>query len=414
MTDFRPSDEKELAEIVAHAAAQKQSLEIVAGGSKRDFGRPVKADHLLDVSRIAGIVNYEAAELILTARPGASLAAIKAELAAKGQMLAFEPPGWRKLFEIDAERTSEPTREPTLGGVLACNIAGPRRVRAGAPRDFFLGFSAVNGRGEIWKGGGKVVKNVTGFDVSKLLAGSFGTLSVLTEITLKVMPRPESECTILLHALADEVATATMAKALNTPFEVSGVAHLPPAAARRASVPIVAQGLGAVTALRIEGPAPSAAFRAEALEGLFGRGDRLDNAASAQFWQDVGEAQSLLPRGARVVWRLCPTPSLASVVASAIKTRLPSAEAFFDWGGGLVWLSVDAAEAGADAGAAIVRGAMKSCGGHATLLVAPAATRENTAVFEPAPGALAALKARVKAGFDPHGVLNPGRMQEGL
>ncbi len=325
-------------------------------------------------------------------------------------MLAFEPPGWQKMFETSAERTSE----PTIGGVVACNVGGPRRVRAGAPRDFFLGFSAVNGRGEIWKGGGKVVKNVTGFDVSKLLAGSFGTLSVLTEITLKVMPRPESECTILLHALADEVATAIMAKALNTPFEVSGVAHLPPAAARRASVPIVAQGLGAVTALRIEGPAPSAAFRAEALEGLFGRGDRLDNAASAQFWQEVGEARSLLPRGARVVWRLCPTPSQASAVASAIKARLPSAEAFFDWGGGLVWLSVDAAEAGADAGAAIVRGAMKSCGGHATLLVAPAATRENTAVFEPAPGALAALKARVKAGFDPHGVLNPGRMQEGL
>jgi glycolate oxidase FAD binding subunit len=406
MTDFRPSDEKQIAEIVAAAAAQTHSLEIVAGGSKRGYGRPVKADHLLDLSRIAGIVNYEAAELILTARPGTSLAAIKGELAAKGQMLSFEPPGWQGLFETNAE--------PTLGGVLACNIGGPRRVRAGAPRDFFLGFSAINGRGEIWKGGGKVVKNVTGFDVSKLLAGSFGTLSVLTEITLKVMPRPESQCTILLPGLADETAIATMAKALNTPFEVSGVAHLPPGAARRSSVPAVAQGHGAVTALRIEGPAPSVAFRAEALEGLFGRGERLDNAASTKFWEEVGEVRSLLPQDPRVVWRLCPTPSQASVAASAVQARLPSAEAFFDWGGGLVWLSLDAAEAGADAGAAIVRGAIKSCGGHATLMVAPAATRERIAVFEPAPGPLAALKARVKAGFDPHGVLNPGRMQEGL
>ncbi|WP_298355772.1 glycolate oxidase subunit GlcE [Rhodoblastus sp.] len=406
MTDFRPSDEKQIAEIVAAAAAQKQSLEIVAGGSKRGYGRPVKADHLLDLSRIAGIVNYEAAELILTARPGTSLAAVKAELAAKGQMLAFEPPGWQSLFETNAE--------PTLGGVLACNIGGPRRARAGAPRDFFLGFSAVNGRGEIWKGGGKVVKNVTGFDVSKLLAGSFGTLSVLTEITLKVMPRPESQCTILLPALADEIAVATMAKALNTPFEVSGVAHLPAEAARRSSVAAVAQGRCAVTALRIEGPAPSVAFRAEALEELFGRGERLDNAASTQFWEEVGEARSLLPDGARVMWRLCPTPSRAAVAASAIKARLPAAETLFDWGGGLVWLSLDAAEAGADAGAAIVRGAMKSCGGHATLIVAPAATRERIAVFEPAPGPLAALKARVKAGFDPLGVFNPGRMQEGL
>ena len=284
----------------------------------------------------------------------------------------------------------------------------------GRARDFFLGFSAVNGRGEIWKGGGKVVKNVTGFDVSKLLAGSFGTLSIFTEITLKVMPRPETACTILLHALADEVAVATMARALNTPFEVSGVAHLPPAAARRSAVSAVAGGLGAVTALRIEGPAPSVAFRAEALEGLFGRGERLDNAASAQFWEEVGEARSLLPQGARVIWRLCPTPSQASAIASAIARRLPSAESFFDWGGGLVWLSLDREEAGPDAGAAIVRGAMKSCGGHATLMVAPAATRERIEVFEPAPGPLAALKARVKAGFDPQGVLNPGRMQEGL
>ncbi len=406
MTDFRPSEEKELAEIVADAAARKQSLEIVAGGSKRGYGRPVKANHLLDVSRIAGIVKHEAAELILTARPGTSLAAIKAELAAKGQMLAFEPPGWQSLFETNAE--------PTLGGVLACNIGGPRRVRAGAPRDYFLGFSAVNGRGEIWKAGGKVVKNVTGFDVSKLLAGSFGTLSVLTEITLKVMPRPESQCTILLPALADEIAIATMAKALNTPFEVSGVAHLPPAAARRSSVAAVAQAPSAVTALRIEGPAPSVAFRAEALEGLFGYGERLDSAASAQFWEEIGEAQRLLPKGARVVWRLCPTPSQGAVAAGAIMARLPSSEAFFDWGGGLVWLSLDADEAGTDAGAGVVRGAMKSCGGHATLMVAPAATRKKTAVFEPAPGPLAALTARVKAGFDPYGVFNPGRMQEGL
>jgi glycolate oxidase FAD binding subunit len=320
-------------------------------------------------------------------------------------MLAFEPPAWKSLLQTDAE--------PTLGGILASNLGGPRRVRAGAPRDYFLGFSAVNGRGEIWKAGGKVVKNVTGFDLSKLLAGSFGTLSVLTEITLKVMPRPETECTLLLHALADEVAISTMAKALNTPFEVSCVAHLPASSARRAQIPAVAEGVGAVTALRLEGPGPSVAYRTEAVESLFGHDARLDNAASAQFWDEVGEVRALLPQGARVVWRLCPTPSQAAVVISDIKGRMPSAEAYFDWGGGLVWLSLDSAEAGADAGEAIVRGAMTSCGGHSTLVVAPAATREKIAVFEPLPGPLAALKARVKNGFDPMNVLNPGRMQEG-
>ena len=405
MTLHLPLDEKQIAEVVACAAADKQALEVVAGGSKRAFGRPVKADHVLDVSAISGIVNYEPAELILTARPGTPLAAIKTELAGKGQMLAFEPPAWKGLLQSHAE--------PTLGGILATNLGGPRRVRAGAPRDYLLGFSAVNGRGEIFKAGGKVVKNVTGFDMSKLLAGSFGTLSVLTEVTFKVMPRPEAECTVLLHALADEVAISAMARALNTPFEISGVAHLPAAAARRASVPVVAEGLGAVTALRIEGPAPSVAFRADAIENLFGHGTRLENAISAQFWDDVGEVCSLLPQAERIIWRLCPTPSQAAIVVDDIKARLPSADAYFDWGGGLVWLSLDPSEAGADAGAGIVRGAMMSCGGHSTLVVAPATTREKVTIFEPVPRPLKALKARVKNGFDPMGVLNPGRMQEG-
>ena len=315
--------------------------------------------------------NYEPAELILTARPGTPLAAIRAALQAKRQMLAFEPPEWRALFGSNAE--------PTLGGVLACNLAGPRRVRSGAARDFFLGFSAVNGVGEIWKAGGKVVKNVTGYDMSKLLAGSFGTLSVLTEVTLKVSPRPETERTILLAGLADEVAVATMAKALNTPFEVSSVAHLPPAAARRSGVAEVADGLGAITAVRLEGPGPSVAYRVEAIEALLGHGARLDDDASGAFWQEVGEVQRLLPP-LRAVWRLCPPPSAAPAIAADIRTRLPSAEVFFDWGGGLVWLSLDAEDAGPDAGAGIVRAAVKPHGGHATLIVAPEAIRPRRRV----------------------------------
>jgi glycolate oxidase FAD binding subunit len=404
MTILRPSDAKQVSDAVAWAAAERQALEVVAGGSKRALGRPMKAEHMLDVSQIAGVVNYEPAELILTAKPATPMAAIKAELQAKRQMLAFEPPDWRGLMGTNAE--------PTLGGALACNLAGSRRVRAGAARDFFLGFSAVNGAGEIWKAGGKVVKNVTGYDMMKLMAGSFGTLSVLTEVTLKVTPRPEIERTILLHALADEVAVAAMAKALNTPLEVSSVAHLPSAAARRSRVAEVAEGLGAVTAIRLEGPAPSVAYRAEAIEGLFGHGARLDDTASARLWEEVSEVHRLLPPNGRVMWRLCSTPSVASALVNNIRTLLPSAEALFDWGGGLIWLSLDSEEAGSDAGAAVVRAAMKPHGGHATLLVAPDSTRERVSVFEPAEGPLAELTARIKNGFDPVNVLNPGRMQE--
>jgi len=247
----------------------------------------------------------------------------------------------------------------------------------------------------------------------KLQAGAFGTLSVLTEVTLKVMPKPETARTVLLHGYADEAAIPTLAQALNTPFEVSAAAHLPASLARRSKTGAVAQGLGAVTALRLEGPLPSVAFRADAIESLLGHGLRLNEAETEAFWAEIGSVQPLLDPGPRIVWRLCPTPSRAPAVLKAILERHPSAEAYFDWGGGLIWLSLDAEEAGPDGGTAAVRAAVKHAGGHATLFVAPEAVRASRPVFEPAEGALARLSARVKAGFDPRGVLNPGRMQEG-
>ena len=405
MTVFQPSNAAEAAEVVAWAAADSQSLEIVSGGSKRGLGRPSRADHRLDVARLSGIVDYEPAELILTARAGTPMAEIEAELEARRQMLAFEPPDWRSLLGGGGE--------PTLGGVLACNLAGPRRVRAGSARDFFLGFSAINGRGEIWKAGGKVVKNVTGYDMCKLQAGAFGTLSVLAEATLKVMPKPETACTILLQSMADEIAIPELSKALNTPYEVSAAAHLPAPVARRSGVAAVAEGLGAVTALRLEGPAPSVAFRAKAIETLLGHGGRLDAADTARLWAEIGRVRPLLGSDARCVWRLCPTPSSAHAVTNALRAEFASAEAFYDWGGGLVWLSLDAGEAGPDGGALRVRSAMGQAGGHATLVVAPDDVRGATAVFEPLHGALAALTKRVKDGFDPRRILNPGRMHEG-
>ena len=406
MIVLQPSDVRQTQEVLAWAAAEAQSLEIVAGGSKRTLGRPSRAEHRLDVSRLAGIVEYEPAELVLTARPATTMTEIETELEARRQMLAFEPPDWRGLLGCGGE--------PTLGGIIACNCAGPRRVRAGSARDYLLGFAAINGWGDAWKAGGKVVKNVTGYDMCKLQAGAYGTLSVLTELTLKVMPKPETASTLLLHGLTDEVAIPTLSQALNTPFEVSAVAHLPAAVARRSGLAAVAEGLGAVTALRLEGPHPSVAYRADAIEALLGHGVRLDATGTMQLWAEIGAVQPLLERGARYVWRLCPTPSRAPEVVQAVHAHFASAEAFYDWGGGLIWLSFDAGEVGMDAGAAIVRAALKRAGGHATLVVAPDSVRESVPVFEPIEGALAALSSRIKRGFDPRGILNPGRLQEGL
>ena len=205
-----------------------------------------------------------------------------------------------------------------------------------------------------------------------------------------------------------------MADALNSPLEVSGAAHLPGHAARRSKVSAVAAGLGAATAMRLEGPRPSVVYRTTALEALVGRGARLNEAETEAFWSEVGAVQPFLAQGSRIVWRLCPTPSRAPSVAHSILSLLQSAEFYFDWGGGLIWLSLDPEEAGPDAGASIVRPAVTSAGGHATLAVASEAIRASVPVFEPLSGAFAELTARVKKGFDPRGVLNPGRMQEGL
>src|SRR5579885_811518 len=227
MTHFAPTDLDELREAVAAALAAGEPVELIGGGSKRGLGRPLQLPHVLDLSRLAGIRDYEPSELTLTAGAATPLAEIERELAAAGQMLAFEPPDWRGLLGGEGE--------PTLGGVLACNLSGPRRVKAGAARDHFLGCRAVSGRGEAFKAGGRVVKNVTGYDLCKLLAGSFGTLAAMEEVTVKVLPAPAKSRTVLLFGLGPSEAVATLTDALNSPYEVSGAAYLPAAVAARSA-----------------------------------------------------------------------------------------------------------------------------------------------------------------------------------
>jgi glycolate oxidase FAD binding subunit len=272
----------------------------------------------------------------------------------------------------------------------------------------------VNGRGEIWKAGGKVIKNVTGFDMCKLQSGAFGTLSVLTEVTIKVLPKPEEECTVLFEENSDSVAVIAMAAALNSAFDVSSAAYLPATAARRCALSAISDARGGFTAMRFEGPRPSVAYRVEAIEKRFGRGVRISGFDSSALWSSIREVHSLVPRGEQVIWRLCPTPSLAALVVAEVRARLGSAEVIYDWGGGLVWLSIATEETGDDAGAAVVRSALEKVGGNSTLVVAADDTRERVPVFEPLGGAIAELTRRIKYNFDPNGVLNPGRMQRGI
>jgi glycolate oxidase FAD binding subunit len=320
-------------------------------------------------------------------------------------MLAFEPPDWRGLLQT--EDTS-----PTLGGVLACNLSGPRRIKAGAARDHFLGFRAVSGRGEIFKAGGKVVKNVTGYDLCKLMAGSYGTLAVLEEVTLKVLPRPEGMATVLFAGIEPNVAVRLMTAALGSPHEVSGAAYLPEATAKLLQVSLQ----GGVVALRVEGPPPSVAFRRDSIlreHAGSGTAEVLADAESIAFWCQIGNATPVADLADRAVWRISVAPARGAELARTIAGTL-DAPWLLDWGGGLLWVAVPEQE---DAGTTAIRGAIRGEDGqgtgHATLVKASPGLRRAVPVFEPQPAALAALSRRVKEAFDPTHILNPGRMVEG-
>ncbi|MGD9536577.1 MAG: glycolate oxidase subunit GlcE [Alphaproteobacteria bacterium] len=401
---LRPADEAELAAVIADAAAAGRPLELLGGGTKRGLGRPVEAAALLDLSRLSGIVDYEPAELVLTARPGTPLAEIERVVAEARQMLAFEPPHLAPVFGGVADGG-------TLGGTLACNLSGPRRIKAGAARDHFLGFRAVNGRGEAFKAGGKVVKNVTGYDLCKLVAGSYGTLCALTEVTIKVLPAPEATATLCLFGLAPEDSIAALGEALASPHEVSGAAYAPADVA----APLAIGGDGSCAAIRLEGVAPSVKARAAALADLWGkRGEvaALEGDAARAVWRALGEVRPFHADGAStVLWRLSVPPAAGAKAHAALRAALPSCRLYHDWGGGLIWLEAPAAP---DAAAALVRGALAGFGGHATLIRAPAETRAAVDVFEPPDAVLGDVTRRLKQGFDPRGVLNRGRMYDGV
>ena len=405
--NLKPRDAAEVEQAVNWALAGGKTLEIVGHGSKRAIGRAAQWDATLDLSGLSGVTLYEPAELVLSAKAGTPLAEIEALVAANGQELAFEPMDYGPLL-------GGATAAGTIGGALAANLSGPRRIKAGAARDHFLGFSAVSGRGETFKSGGRVVKNVTGYDLCKLLAGSWGTLAAMTDVTIKTLPRAETEETILLFDLDDTAAGKLMAAVMGSFADASAAAHLPaPLAVRIADI---ATARGAVTAFRLEGVAPSVVHRKALLEKLaapYGAVGALEAAASRALWRairDVAPFAANGPAGARDLWRISTAPSRGAEIGRTLAQRA-QAEILYDWAGGLLWVALPPSD---DARAGLVRSTVTAVGGHATLIRAPAAVRAVVEVFQPEPPALAALTKRVRESFDPRGVLNAGRMWAGV
>lgn len=384
---IKPRSPAELRQAVEWALNEGVTLDIRGSGAKLALGKPMVCDQVLDLSGLSGVVDYAPEELVVTLRAGTPLKEVEALLAQRNQMLAFEPPDLGPLL-------GQPAGEGTLVGALMGNLAGPRRLSAGAARDHLLGFSGVNGRGEAFKSGGKVMKNVTGYDLSKVLAGSWGTLAVLDEVSVKVLPAPDQTRTLLLLGLAEDAAVQAMCAAMGSPHEVSGAAHLP-----------------GKTALRIEGVAPSVEARLEGLRDLLKESgapmEELGTLESRAFWREVRDVVPLQAAANDVVWKISCPPTEGPAVVARVRAGCPAVEAFYDWSGGLVWLALPNS---ADADHVLVRGALGAAGGHATLIRASEAVRAEVPVFQPPAPALAALSARVKESFDPKRLFNPGRM----
>ncbi|RWK95894.1 MAG: FAD-binding protein [Mesorhizobium sp.] len=400
MTTLTPATAAETLATVQWAAAEQSPLEILGHGSKRGIGRPQQTEHTLDLSKLSGVTLYEPAELVLSAKSGTPLAEIEKLLAENGQQLAFEPLDYGPLLGGEKGKG-------TIGGVLAANLCGPRRLKAGAARDHILGVAAVSGRGEPFKSGGRVVKNVTGYDLSKLMANSWGTLAVLTDVTFKVLPAAETEVTLALRSLLDDHAAAAMALALGSSAEVSSAAHLPERVAAR----VAGGSLGstAATLLRVEGFGPSVAYRIAALKDLLGNAGPLEEISSEvshSLWRDIRDCAPFADGLEKPVWRVSMAPAQGHQMVLALRMQA-AVDAFYDWQGGLIWLRMEHGDPEADLLRALVG---QYGGGHATLVRAAPSHRAAVPVFEPQAPKLAALSARLKAEFDPKAILNPGRM----
>ena len=405
MDTLIPRDERDAIEIVSAAIANATPLEVSGAGTKAGLGRPVTAQLRVSAGGMNGVSLYEPSELVLSAGAGTPLREITDLLAQRGQELAFEPIDYGALYGVEAG-------SGTIGGLIAVNASGPRRIKAGAARDHLLGFRAISGRAEAFKSGGRVMKNVTGYDLSKLVTGSHGTLAILTEVTVKVLPKAEAEETLLILGLEDEEAIKVLTEASGLPHEVSSFAHAPAAAASSINGGFSGQS---VTALRLEGPPVSIAKRKQDLLTHFKARCKefgtLNAAESNSFWSAIRDALPLAALDADI-WRVSTAPAEGARVVSLLKSGgVPLKSWFYDWAGGLVWLAVAPSP---DSHEKSIRTAVNATGGHATLIRAPEKVRAAVPVFHPQPPALAALSARVKKSFDPERILNRGRMREDL
>ncbi|MGV3549619.1 FAD-binding protein [Rhizobium sp.] len=383
---YIPDSEASAAALVRDAASRRGTLIIRGGGTRWQHGIGQPHEVLSSIG-LVGIVQYNPAEMVMTALPGTPVATIKAALAENNQMMAWEPMDHRKLLGT--------TGEPTIGGIFGANVSGPRRFAAGASRDHLLGVRFLNGRAEAIKAGGRVMKNVTGLDLAKLLVGSFGTLGFMTEVTFKVLPKPKATHTLCIEGLSDAQGNALMAKAMATPLEINGAAHL------SFGLRFGAFGGESVTALRIEGPEASVQTRIARLADICrdaGPQRILEEDNSRAFWRGIRDVEAFADQSDTVVWKVSVEPTEGARFVARVRQTM-QADAFYDWQGGLVWLRLPG-----EADATAIRSLLASKGSHATLVRASREIVGHVPRHQPSDQATRIIAGRVKQKFDPAGI----------
>lgn len=388
---IEPANEAAVAREVLKASADGTPLSIEGGGTRSGLGRPSQAARTLSLRRLSGITLYEPAEMVIGAKAGTPLSVVEETLAKKGQMLPFEPMDHRALYGTKGE--------PTIGAVVAGNLSGPRRLIAGACRDSLIGVRFVNGKGEIIKNGGRVMKNVTGLDLVKLQAGAHGTLGVLTEVIFKVLPRPPARATLAFDGLTETKGLALLQAAFASPFEPSAGAYLPAGLA----------GPQSQTLLRVETLDEQIAYRLSSLEALAakdGKPRQIKGAAHDSLWQDVRDVRLLADPASDTIWRVSLPASTATKFLDSVRATKAANRFFCDWAGALIWLGLkESAEKDLD-----VHALAAAAGGHASLIRASEGRRAASAVVQPLPAPVMAVQKGLKSAFDPAGILNPGRL----
>ncbi len=394
MTTLAIETEQDLAKLVR---ARTAPLEIIGHGTKREYGRSAETPDLLDLSALAGIASYEPDELVITAKAATPLAEIEAAIAERRQRLGFDPADWGPLFGASENAA-------TVAGALCADTSGSARVRYGAARDHLLGYRAVNGFGEIYKAGGRVVKNVTGFDLPKLVCGAMGTLCALTEVTLRLVPAAPAGATIAIKGISADEAFPLLRRIRSSPLEATGLAYIPDGmAAHFTELGVIGAGCALI---RIEGARAPLRDKLSMLHALSGHPEAplLDNGNDA--FRKIGSGAPYAQNDFDV-WRMAVPPGEAANVARSLAGTLWLS----DWAGGLFWIGISQTD---ESLAAKLRHIAMRAKGHARLMRASAETRAKIAVFRPEEPARAALTRAVKAAFDPNGIFNPGRMIEGV